>query len=152
MGRFFHDGACHADGIGDVLHANYRTDVALFVHDAGIQGHVTVAIWSSAIANTALCGVVFALTDTLFDGIQGLSTLLQRRPSGFVGLQPEIPGGDDHRSAQFAMGFFFAFVAFFLVGISLGDEVGSGDACGWKSHQGRQARELCDEFSTIVHG
>jgi hypothetical protein len=74
----------------NVLKVDHGATIAVLVHDAGVQGYVTVTIGATPFSNRFVGHIGFFYHDTLFHGIQSGASAVQYFP-GFGGGVAKVP-------------------------------------------------------------
>ena len=92
--RALHHPPRHRDRMGDVLKARHRPAVARRVHDAGVKGHVAVAVGITGPADAVILQIRLRHPGAGLNGVQGAAALGEHRPGGLVGGDAEVPGRD----------------------------------------------------------
>jgi hypothetical protein len=86
-----HDTSCYRDRMSDVLHCRYRATIPKFVHDAGVQRDMPIAIGIAGTADRMIFQVRFRDARTCLDSVYRSSAGGQYRPCSFVGGDAKIP-------------------------------------------------------------
>ncbi len=94
MGRAVHHHAGHGNSMHDMLQRGHRSTTSAGVHDASIQGDVTIAVRTSAEPHGLVGRVGLRHARSGLNGIQGMPAILQDLPCGSIRLLSKVPGGD----------------------------------------------------------
>jgi hypothetical protein len=81
----------------DVLDCCHSTAIAVFVHDACVQGHMAVTIWITCTAYAVILQISFWDAHPCLDGIQRSPVLRKYLPASVIGRYAKIPGRNDAR-------------------------------------------------------
>ena len=97
--RSLHYQAGYGNGMDYMLQCAYGAAVAMFIHDAGIECNVAVAVGIARVANRVVVGVCFRHFYAGFHSIQCATAFFQDLPGGCIGRTAKVPGRYHNRFA-----------------------------------------------------